>query len=183
MAKIEVRVEDFRDGALPRVCVATGARADRLYAMKASYKPSWPIVFILLGPVGWLVMLVAAVGLQRSVDGYLPWSDAVQTSAAASRRRSTRHALEALAIGAVLVAALIVAGHGFVAFVAGAVAVVAVGAFAIMASRPAGSVGVRLDRNSTFVVVSDAAPDFVESYWRQEQLRLDTRRDQWNHRV
>jgi len=171
MARLAVRVEDFEDGAFAPVCVATGGAADRAYARRASYRPSWPVVFILLGPIGWIVMLVAAAGTERTVTGELPMADAAHARLRQARRTQWRRGVEVGVAAVVLTVVLAVLDHGGAALLVGAAGLVAAGAFWTAGSQPKGTVSATLSRNGRTVELTGVADEFVDRYQRQEADR------------
>jgi hypothetical protein len=46
VARVAVRVVDFGDGVLPRVCASSGDEATRLHRMQARHNPWWPLALI-----------------------------------------------------------------------------------------------------------------------------------------
>jgi hypothetical protein len=170
MARIAVRVDDFEDGALPAVCVATGQPSDGWYRTRATYKPSWPVVFIVLGPIGWIVMLVVAAGLERHVDGHLPFTREEYERQRAARRRFTQLAIEVVTAAVVALAVLVWLGNPIVGLVLAVFGLVLGGGFAVLGSQPHGSVRVRLARNGRSVDVVNASTAFVVRC-REQQAR------------
>jgi hypothetical protein len=171
MARLTVRVDDFEDGAFPRVCVSSGDPADRPYELTASYKPSWPVVFLLLGPIGWVIMLVAALGTERKVTGTLPMSDVRHARMCQARRTQRRHALEVVGLTIALAAVLTVLDLGTATIVVVAIGIVATGAFWTASAAPKGSVGIKLSRNGRTVELTDVADAFADRYREQEARR------------
>ena len=176
MADVRLRIDDFEDGMLPPVCVSSGAPTATQYIVRAHRQPWWPLVFLVLGPVGLPIALVALVGTHRSVSGSLPFDDEVQRTSAASRRVRSSGAILAfvLTVATVLVAAG--AGSTTAAVVAGLVGALTTVAFWVAAERPRGSVGLQLSREGRWVVARGVSPVFVGAYERQEQARRATRR-------
>ena len=175
MARVDVRVDDFEDGALPRVCASSGAPADGLYKVEATYKPSWPAVFIVLGPIGWLVMLVAAAGNTRRVTGLVPFADAAHQRMVRVRWVNWRRALEVAAgtvVGVVLLALL---NQTTVAIVVAFVGVAVTIGFWVAGSRPPGSVGVKLARNGRSIEMVNVSDAFIAGYREQEVRRRAVR--------
>ena len=175
VTRMSVRIEDFEDGALPRLCASSGESADRLYAMTAAYKPSWPVVFVVLGPVGWIVMLVVAAGSDRRVTGYVPFADVAQQQMRSRRWANWRHALEAFGASALAGVLLGVAHLGVAAVGVALVGLLATSGFWAAGARPRGSIGVKLARNGRSVEFSDVSPAFARRYHDQESQRLAAR--------
>src|SRR5450432_3913097 len=68
MARVEVFVDDAVRGRLPNVCVKTGERADGKLRIEQQYdglNGAW-FLLLLLGPVGWVVLIFLALGARRS---------------------------------------------------------------------------------------------------------------------
>jgi hypothetical protein len=170
-----VRVDDFEDGALPAVCVASGEPSDGWYRMRAAYKPSWPVAFILLGPIGCIVMLVVAAGLERHVDGHVPFCDAAYQRLRTARRRFTQLAIEVVSAAVVALALLVWIGRPGVGLTLGVIGLVVGGGLAVVGSQPPGSVRVRLARNGRSVDVVNASAAFVVRY-REQQARYQANR-------
>ncbi len=175
MATVDVRVDDFEDGALPRICAASGVAADRPYGMRACYRPSWPVIFILLGPLGWLIMLVVAAGTERRVDGSLPFADTAYDRTRSARRSALIHLGEVvvLTVGFLVLFGWLGSGRSQVGALV--VGLVVGGACAVRASQPPGSVAVKLSRNQRHVTLRDVAPEFAAAYADQEARRVARR--------
>lgn len=176
MASVEISIEDFREKTVPFVCAVEGGPAERWYRYRADYRPSWPVVFILLGPMGWVVMLVVAAAMDRRVWGYLPSSPAAQAAIGDRRRRSVGALAGVLVAAVAAVAALVGADLDVAAVVAAGVGLVAVVAALVATLRPAGSIGVRLDRSGTVVTLLDVSPEFVEAHRRYRAALAAQRR-------
>lgn len=176
MARLAVRIDDFEDGRLPSCCASTGGEPDRLYRIEARYHPGWPLVFLLLGPIGVVIALVVAAGVSRQVSGLVPLTDDAHQRAVAARRAATEFAVGALVLTVALVVALVRLGHGAPAVGAGVIGVAVTAWCAVSASRPPGSIGASLDRNGRSVHLTDVAPGFAAAYRAQERDRRFDRR-------
>ena len=88
MATIELRVDDFEDGVLPRVCASSGEPADGLVPVPGdAWRLAWPVLLLLFGPIGFVAMVVVMALLHGHVDGWLPLSDRAHAGSRACRRR------------------------------------------------------------------------------------------------
>jgi hypothetical protein len=174
MATVEISVEDFRECTLPFVAVEGGA-ADHWYRYDAHHKPSWPVVFVLFGPVGWFVMIVAFLGLERKVTGYLPSTVAAQERLSTARWRAVSMAAACVAGVAGLTWLMAATGLWQLTLPPLLVALGALGWFGAEAWSPRGAVGLKLSRSGTTVELREVDPDFVDAY-RRYRARLAAQR-------
>lgn len=177
MATIELRVDDFEDGVLPRRCASSGAPADGLYRFRATRGAWWPLLLLLGGPVGVVAMIVVMAMLHGRVDGWLPLSDRAHAAVRTARRRAVVRLAEVA--GAVIVAGGLLAWFGWIP---AAVAVclagsVAVGWCVATVFRPEGSIGVRWARNGRIVTLVDVSDEFAAAYRAQDARRVRRRLD------
>jgi hypothetical protein len=63
MSDVAIFVDDAVLGRLPMVCVRTGAPADGLHRIhqRIGGQPGWALLLVLLGPIGWIVLIALAV--------------------------------------------------------------------------------------------------------------------------
>lgn len=175
MARVAVRVVDFEDGVLPRVCVSTGDEATLLREMRALHRPWWPLLLILLGPIGWILALVIASSVSRELSGWVPFSEAANERMKQSRRTRLRFALGAL-VGAIVTGfSLAVMGRDSAALVVGLIGLVVAAVGWLAAGQPAGSISVSLNPNGRTVDLTWVSRRFSESYQDQEARRRDAR--------
>jgi hypothetical protein len=176
MTRVALRIDDFEDGTVPQVCASSGRQADRLYGVKARYIPRWPLVFLLLGPVGLIITLVVSTGVDREVGGYLPLSDEAYRRSVAARRTWAGRAVGAVAATFAVGLALANVSHAASApLLAAIVGGVVVAGCSVRAARPPGSVGASLGRNGRSVELSGASTRFAEAYADQEARRRAAR--------
>ena len=75
MADVVVFVDDYVQGTLPDVCVMTGESTTSTLVNHTPIdrpSPGW-YVLILLGPIGWLILLAVVIGSHRStLTGSIP---------------------------------------------------------------------------------------------------------------
>ncbi|MFN2607755.1 MAG: hypothetical protein ABR511_07640 [Acidimicrobiales bacterium] len=176
MTAVRVRTEDFEDGLLPRVCVVSGAPADRLWRVDADHSPRWPWLLIFLGPPG-LVAAIAIVALaRREASGYLPFTDSVRARRRRALDRAWRWLLGSagVAVGGTFAAFSAAPLHavGLVAVAAGAIGVV--GSLLVL-SDPPGSVLVRPLAGGRWVEVDRPSPAFAAAYESQDARRRAAR--------
>jgi hypothetical protein len=176
MADITIRIDDFEEGLLPDRCVVSGRPAPTHYIVRAHRQPWWPLAFLLLGPVGWLVVLIVLAGTHRSVAGSLPFDEEVQRTSATSRRARWLGAIVSAVTGASVVLVAGGAGYTDVAVLGGLAGLITTAGFWLAAQRPRGSIGLKLSRDGRFVIVRGGAPEFASAYERQEQVRRADRR-------
>jgi hypothetical protein len=166
VARVAVRVVDFEDGALPRICASTGAEVTLLYQIPARHNPWWPYLLVLAGPIGWIAMLVISASVGRDLPGYVPFSDV-------GHQRMVRSQFMTGALtGAVVTAfSLAVLGRGSAAVVVGGIGLLVAAAGGVAAMRPAGSIGASLNPNGRTVDLIGVSRRFVERYDAQEARR------------
>ena len=177
MASVRVRVEDFEDGVLPLVCVATGAPSDRLYKVEATSRaPGWVWLFLLGFPWGLFLIPLVAGATRKRTWGFVPYTDAHQTVVSRRVRMAAWCAVSgaaALVLGFLL---LLQQGYGVLGFgfaVVGGVAAL-VGGF--LGLNPPGSAGLTLDRTGRWVELDPVSPAFARAYEDQEARRRAARR-------
>jgi hypothetical protein len=171
VAQVTVRVEDFEDGAFPMVCVASGVPVERRRQATARYEPRWPAVFLLLGPVGIVITLVAAIALARTVDGWVPMDERLAGRGDEERRRALIAAavLTGVTVGAMALVAA--AGSSSLPLLVLAAGVVAVGVALYRAFSAPGAVHARFAPNGRTVTMTRVHADFAEAYQAQEWRR------------
>lgn len=79
MAVVEVFVDEAVRGRLPAICVKSGAAADRRLVLTSDQTAPLGAVWlcVLLGPLGWLVLLLVAASRRRStLTVRLPYAEA-----------------------------------------------------------------------------------------------------------
>jgi hypothetical protein len=177
MAQVTVRVDDFEDGAFPLRCASSGVPVETRRRATARYEPGWPVVFLILGPVGVVIMFVAMAALTRSVEGWVPLDQDLARRGDRERRRAAAAAV-GLAGATLGATALIFSADAWppalLTFLAGAIAV---GAALYQMANPPGAVRARLAPNSRTVTLTRVHPDFAEAYEAQEWARRADRRD------
>lgn len=163
-----VFVDDYVQDRLPGICVVTGEPTnDRLHSETVVDRPSLGWLFLLLlGPIGWIVLLaVFAFGQRSYLHGELPFSE----EAYLAEKRRTRSAV-LFGIGAVVVA---MAVFGAIAnFSIGVVGVVLALIAGIGAYLWASSMGpaLQLDASRRFVTIRKAHPNFAAAVREMEWM-------------
>ena len=166
MAVVSVFVDDAILGQLPPVCVKTGAPADLVVA---SNRPvgglggAWWLL-LLLGPAGFLALLVIAVVGQETLTVRVPYSQAAWDDDRRARTRSK--AVIAMGLGA-LVLAVVVRDLFPLMWVLVGVALLIAGVtmWIVATSR---EIGISLDGSRRWVTFSGAHPDFVRAVHDRE---------------
>ena len=171
MARVAVRVVDFEDGALPRVCASTGDEATVLREIRALHHPWWPLLLFFLGPIGWIVALVVASSVSRELSGWVPFSEAANQRMSQSRRTRNQFALGALIGTVVTCLSLALMGRGRVALFVGLIGLLVAAIGWLAAARPAGSIGASLNPNGRTVDLTGVSARFGERYQDQEARR------------
>ena len=191
MADVRVFVDDAVLGRLPEVCAKTGAPADGWLTVTETVDRSggvatpWLLLLLLLGPLGWVALLVIALaGSGRRPERLtvqVPWTEAADVRLRAARR--TLHllvGLTVLAVAGLFVVGLNPAGIDEAPGGAPALAVVLLAAAAAgligagVASWRVGqvTVGVDLDASRRWVTLIGVHPRFAaEVQARQRQDR------------
>jgi hypothetical protein len=169
MAEVSLRVDDFENGVLPPMCASRGVTPARPRRLRASYQPTWPLVFVLLGPVGLLIAFVAMVGMTRHVDGWLPRSDEVVERGKRSRSAAFTAVCIVAATSLIGVLALMSVGARSPALLVGALGVVAVVAALWRAGHPRGHIPARLTANGRRVILRNIDQVFAAAYDEQSR--------------
>jgi MFS family permease len=160
------------------LCIVSGVPVERRRRATARYEPRWPAVFLLLGPVGIVVTLVAAIALARTVEGLVPMDERLAGRGDEERRRAL---ITAAALTGATVAVMVLvsgAGSSLLTLSVLAAGVVAVGVALFRAFRAPGAVHARFAPNGRTVTMTRVHPDFAEAYAAQEwRRRNDTARD------
>lgn len=173
MARVTVFVDDAVRGALPPVCVRTGAPATEHATVDSRVGGASPlaVLLIFLGPIGWIALLVLG-GRSETLVARLPVSDAVVTLWDRWRRVRLASAAVVLA-GLVLLVftagasgwmrvSLLVAGAGFAGTVVAGVRLWSCG------------VGVDLDASRRWVTLRGVHPAFVDAVRLRDAARHDS---------
>jgi hypothetical protein len=191
MADVRVFVDDAVLGRLPDVCAKSGAPADGWLTVTETVGRSggiatpWLLLLLILGPLGWLALLVIALAGSRlrseQLTVQVPWTEVADARLRAARR--TLHllvGLTALAVTGLFVVGLNTAGIDEAPGGAPALAVTLLAAAAAgvigagIASWRVGqvTVGVDLDASRRWVTLIGVHPRFVaEVRARQQQDR------------
>jgi hypothetical protein len=151
MSQIAIPVDDFRERRLPLVCARTGAPADAMVAVRASWTPRWTLLLLAGGIVPFLVARWLS---RRQEAGWIP-----MCGPCASRvERARQLGMGYLVAG---VTSLLVGGLTSSPCLArlGMAAV----ALAVLAGtiEPALTVGARLDRSGAWVILTRVHPRFA----------------------
>lgn len=160
----EVFVDDYVLGRLPGICVVTGEpTGDRLASsiVVDGPSPAWWLL-VLLGPIGWLVLILVMVGSRRStLTGELPMS-AIAYQAARHRDR-LRWLYAATVVIALLALALAFPSFGGVGLV---LLLLAVGVAAWIIADRRSWPQVTLDASRRWVKISGVHPAFADTVGR-----------------
>jgi hypothetical protein len=164
-------VDDVVLGSLPPVCAKTGAPSDgRAPASATVGGPSvWALLLVLLGPVGWLALLVMALlgGGGETLHGWIPMTEAAFERVLA-RRRAVKVALAVSVAGAVALVAGARVGlsplPSLVVVIGGLVGA----AFASFAADRA-HVSLRLDGSRRWVAIDGVHPAFAAAVEEQQR--------------
>jgi hypothetical protein len=114
---VDAFVDDYATGALPGVCIITGEpTADRLMLRTTVDRPSpgW-LILLLLGPIGWLILLgVLLLGHRSILHGGVPMTAVAHEANRCRRTMRTVVALAGVVTAFALVFATPLAGFGLV---------------------------------------------------------------------
>jgi hypothetical protein len=166
MASAAVFVDDAVLGRLPGVCVKTGAPADRLVRLDKRLGRS-PLIWllVLLGPLGWIVLLAALMGGER-LTIRLPMADP-------GLDRSRRWARITSAGMVLFVIGVVVTFYGRDPIGLSLVAAGAGTTIVAMVIDGLTSIGIDLDASRRWVTLNNVHPAFVEAL--QSAQRADQR--------
>jgi hypothetical protein len=151
MSQFSIPVATFQEQRLPLVCARTGAPADVMVTVRASWTPAWTW-WLLAGGV--LPFLVARWLTRRQRAGWIPLC-----GPCASRVERVRQ----LAVGYLItgITLLLIGGLARSPCLA-SLAIAAIGLAALAALlEPAWIIGVRLDRSGERVILTRVHPWFV----------------------
>lgn len=183
MDRIRIRVEDFEDGVLPNLCIATGRPADGCSKAVAITGLGWGVLLPVLGALvlnigGFVAGLVILSLMTRRVQGLLPWTHAASEVSRQARRHRWILAAATAAVTAGAAALAFIAGSLQVMLVSAIIGGLVVGGLALSANSPPGSVKLRLESNGRWVEVRNVSPDFVAAYRGQTRLRRQVRTEE-----
>ncbi len=179
---VTVFVDDAVRGVFPSVCARTGGPSDGTLTIRAGVGPvSSPsalmiVVLVLLGPPGWIALLVALLLYRPDHAEYLtvrlPWSSAADAEVAELRRRRTA-AWACFGVGVVaLLAALYFVSSAvtpLLVVLLGTVAAAAVLAMATSRRLARRAVTVELDGSRRWVTLYEVHPAFRAAVRAQQQ--------------
>lgn len=157
--EVQVFVDDFVLGRLPPVCVVTGQATNDQVKMRSNVHPLNPVwlLLILLGPIGWLILLAVAWSNGDYLTGWLPYSRA-EMSVRDARRRLLLIGTAVAVVGFLLLAGFlhvpVMFGGALVALFAGLI-----GFTALESREPR----VSLDASGRWVTIRRVHPSFVAS--------------------
>ena len=177
---MRVSIDDFEDGIVPMVCASSGRPAAGLYRIRLIRTPMWPLLLVLLGPLGWIAIPIACYFSRTTVVGYLPFTEAAQQRMRIARRHALQLAGLSAAVGVVLV--INAAGYGQTLLGwAGLGSLVVALAFLWRAGRPPGSVGGRPEPGHRWVTVTSVSAEFAAAYTHQLEADRLARRQVARH--
>jgi hypothetical protein len=190
MADVRVFVDDAVLGRLPAMCVKTGAPADGWLTVSETVGRTggvatpWLLLLLLLGPLGWLALLVIALAgsgrRPEQLTVVVPWTEVADERLRAARR--FQRLLVGLTVAAVAVLVVVGLNPRGIGEVSGATPVLAV---ALLAAAVAGlvgvavaawrvgqvTVGVDLDASRRWVTLQGVHPRFAA------EVRADRKHD------
>lgn len=182
-----VFVDDATLGHVPNICVKSGEPADGMLPIHTSlqrFNPLW-LLLILLGPVGWIVLVVVALrGTSgEAFEARLPMTVGVMERYVRSRRRLAR-AWTALFVAVIAVPVMLIVSMrtapagadpspGPSAFVwvplcLAALAVLSFMLHAWLESRYT-NVDIELDASRRWVTLHDVSPEFADAMQAQQR--------------
>ena len=167
MAKVTVFVDDVVLGRLPPLCVKEGIPTeDRLTVRDASGGPGFGAAWLLviLGPIGWVVLVVLSFAGKGGVTGRLPFSEFAYRRLVVAQRMQTVWIAAASVVGLLAVVALIVHSRASLAaaIALGAATVGAVVKIALQTRQVRrAEVHLELDKSQRWVTMHGVHPDFA----------------------
>jgi hypothetical protein len=191
MAVVTVFVDDAVCGRFPPVCAKTGQPSDGSLSLShdvrgaSSVSTAWLLLLLLLGPIGWLMLLVLGLANPRQTEWLtvqLPWS-----TEAMARLRAARAQRRNLWIGAA--ASLVGSAAALVAWtgagtaldfpfqlaalaLVGATVACVIGALVAEARVGRATVALELDASRRWVTLRGVAPEFARTV-QARQSRSD----------
>jgi hypothetical protein len=167
MVEVTVFVDDVVLGRLPAVCIKEGIpTGDHLTVRDASGGPGFGAAWllVLLGPIGWLVLLYLSLAGGGGVTGVLPFSEFAYRRLVVAQRMQTVWIVAAIVVG--LLAFLGLAIHSSESLAAaialGAATVGAVVEVAIQTRQVRrAEVNLVLDVSRRWVTIHGVHPDFA----------------------
>lgn len=154
---IQVFVDDFVAGRLPAVCAITGVATTDQVRFRTNVSPLSPVwlLLILLGPIGWAILLAMAWSSGNYLVGWLPYHH----DEARRRRDRRRLVVTGGVAGAVGIVILSLALDSSVLMGLGVlIALVGIGALVILGwSEPR----FELDASRRWLTIRRVHPDFV----------------------
>lgn len=159
----KVFVDDYATGRLPGVCVVTGeptADQVRLRTNVSTTSAVWWLL-VLLGPIGWLVLLAVINSSRSYVEGWLPYSHAE------ARRRRAMWRSSLIWFGATIVGLLLLSAGLNSGLLGGVAVVVLVAGLVTLAIRQRGEPLVSLDASGRWVTFNRVHPAFVTAVEEQ----------------
>ena len=167
MAEVTVFVDDVVLGRLPSLCVKEGfPTADHLTVRDASGGPGFGAAWllVLLGPIGWLVLLYLSLAGGGGVTGRLPFSEFAYRRLVVAQRMQTVWIVAAIVVGLLAFVALLIdtpaslaAAIAFGAATVGAVVEVALQTRQVRRAE----VDLVLDASRRWVTIRGVHPDFA----------------------
>lgn len=161
-ASTKVFIDDYVVGRLPGICVVTGEPTTdqvRLRKNVSSANAVW-FILILLGPVGWLVLLAVSLSSRNYLEGWVPYSHEV----ARRRREMWRSGLIA---GIVTIVGLLVLAGQFGSGLLGGIAVaLLVAGLVVLAISERREPSIELDASGRWVTLKRVHPAFQHAVER-----------------
>jgi hypothetical protein len=177
MAEVTVFVDDVVIGRLPALCVKEGVpTTDRLTVRDASSGPGFGAAWllVLVGPIGWIVLLYLSIAGKGGLTGRLPFSEFAYRRLMVAQRMQTVWIAAAVVVG--LLASLSLAiysstrssGSSAAAIVLGAATVAAVVKLALQTREVRrAEVQLLLDDSRRWVTIKGVHPDFAAAVARR----------------
>jgi hypothetical protein len=167
MAEVTVFVDDVVLGRLPALCVKEGIpTADHLTVRDASGGPGFGAAWllVLLGPIGWIVLLYLSLAGGGGVTGRLPFSEFAYRRLVVAQRMQTAWIAAAIVVGLLAFVGLVIHSSASLAaaIALGAATVGAVAEVALQTRQVRrAEVHLVLDASRRWVTIRGVHPDFA----------------------
>jgi hypothetical protein len=171
MAEVTVFVDDVVIGRLPPLCVKEGVpTADHLTVRDASSGPGFGAAWllVLLGPIGWIVLLYLSLAGKGGLTGRLPFSEFAYRRLMVAQRMQTVWIVAAIVVGLLALLGLAVysstrsSGSAAAAIALGAATLGAVVKVALQTREVRwAEVHLVLDDSYRWVTIKGVHPDFA----------------------
>jgi len=167
MAEVTVFVDDVVLGRLPAVCIKEGIpTADHLTVRDASGGPGFGAAWllVLLGPIGWIVLIVLSLVSGGGVTGRLPFSEFAYRRLVVAQRLQTVWIAAAIVVGLLALVGLLIHSSASLA-AAAALGAATAGAVVKLAFQTRevhrAEVHLVLDASRRWVTIQGVHPEFA----------------------